>query len=204
MKKSVTSSDHAAQSAENRSTPRRKKKRTPLLFRLVGRLFSVIGATLLTFFLIFVITGSICAIAATAYVVNYMESTTTISIQEMAMSYSTNIYATDADGELVTLYTVQNAIERIPVDLEDVPQHVRDAFVYGEDERFYSHEGVDYKRTLAAFANLILEFWDTFWEFRDTEEGSQVAIFYVLLHILKTGLDVRYSVRYNKSTGYCT
>jgi len=161
MKKSVTSSDHAAQSAENRSTPRRKKKRTPLLFRLVGRLFSVIGATLLSFFLIFVITGSICAIAATAYVVNYMESTTTISIQEMAMSYSTNIYATDANGELVTLYTVQNAIERIPVDLEDVPQHVRDAFVYGEDERFYSHEGVDYKRTLAAFANLILEFWDT-------------------------------------------
>jgi len=53
MKKSVTSSDHAAQSAENRSTPRRKKKRTPLLFRLVGRLFSVIGATLLSFFLIF-------------------------------------------------------------------------------------------------------------------------------------------------------
>ncbi len=154
--------EQAAHRAENTS-PRRttKRKRKPFVIRALGRLFSVIGATFLSFFLVFCITGSICAIAATAYVINYMESTTTVSIQEMAMSYSTNIYATDANGELVTLYVAQNEIERIPVDLEDVPQHVRDAFVYGEDERFYSHEGVDYKRTLAAFANLLLNFWDT-------------------------------------------
>lgn len=151
----------AYDAADQQSSAKKKRKRRPLILNLLSRFFSVIGATFLSFFLIFCVTGSICAIAATAYVINYMESTTTVSIQEMAMSYSTNIYATDAEGELVTLYTVQNTVERIPVDLEDVPQHVRDAFVYGEDERFYSHEGVDYKRTLAAFANLILNFWDT-------------------------------------------
>ncbi len=162
MKYPVQSSEQAAHHAENTSSRRTaKRKRKPFVFRALGRLFSVIGATFLSFLLVFCITGSICAIAATAYVINYMESTTTVSIQEMAMSYSTNIYATDANGELVTLYVAQNEIERIPVDLEDVPQHVRDAFVYGEDERFYSHEGVDYKRTLAAFANLLLNFWDT-------------------------------------------
>lgn len=162
MKYPVQSSDQSANRAENTS-PRRvvRKKRKPLIIRAIGRFLSVVGATFLSFFLVFCITGSICAIAATAYVINYMESTSTVSIQEMAMSYSTNIYATDANGELVTLYVAQNAVERIPVDLEDVPQHVRDAFVYGEDERFYSHEGVDYKRTLAAFANLVLNFWDT-------------------------------------------
>ncbi|MBR6762041.1 MAG: transglycosylase domain-containing protein [Oscillospiraceae bacterium] len=145
----------------NRQHMKKRKRKKPLVLRILGHIGSVIAVTFLSFFLIFCITGSICAVAATAYVMNYMESTTTVSIQEMIMGYSTNVYVTNPDGEQEAVYTVENAVQRIPVDLEVVPQHVRNAFVYGEDERFYSHEGVDYKRTLAAFANLVLEFWAT-------------------------------------------
>ncbi|HAG13753.1 MAG TPA: hypothetical protein DCG49_07825 [Ruminococcus sp.] len=138
---------------------KKKRHRKPLVLRILGSIGSVILTTFLSFFLLFAVTGTICAIAATIYITNYMETTTTVSISEMTTSYTTNIYETDPDGQLVQVYSVQNELQRIPITLDQVPQHVRDAFVYGEDERFYIHEGVDYKRTAASFANMVLHFW---------------------------------------------
>lgn len=139
----------------------KKKRRLPLVLRILHSIGTVILTTFLSFFLFFCVTGIICGVAAVSYVLNYMESTTSVSIQEMTMSYSTHIYAYMPNGEEEVIYTVDNEVQRIPVEIEDVPQHVRDAFVYGEDERFYSHEGIDYKRTAASFANMILHFWST-------------------------------------------
>ncbi|MBR3679876.1 MAG: penicillin-binding protein [Oscillospiraceae bacterium] len=143
---------------------KKKKRRTPWILRALRSLGTVILTTFLSFVLFFCVTGIICAIAATTYVINYMESTNTVTIQEMTMSYSTHIYARkpeNAEGEYSVIYTVDNEVQRIPVKIEEIPQHVRNAFVYAEDERFYSHEGVDYKRTAASFANMILNFWNT-------------------------------------------
>lgn len=145
----------------SRRKTKKRSHRRPLILRVLGSIGSVILTTFLSFLLLFAVTGTICAIAATVYITNYMESTTSVSIQELTTSYATNIYETDADGELVQVYSVQNELQRIPITLDEVPQHVRDAFVYGEDERFYMHEGVDYKRTAAAFANMILHFWNS-------------------------------------------
>lgn len=39
---------------------------------------------------------------------------------------------------------------RLPVDLEDIPDHVKDAFVTVEDKRFYSHGGVDMRSIFRA------------------------------------------------------
>src|ERR687895_116297 len=39
---------------------------------------------------------------------------------------------------------------RTPVSWEDMPQHLRDATVAIEDERFYRHEGVDYNAIVRA------------------------------------------------------
>ena len=151
-------------SSAKKSDNRKQKKRShsrPLILRVLGSIGSVILTTFLSFLLLFAVTGTICAIAATVYITDYMESTTSVSITELTTSYATNIYETDSDGELVNVYSVQNELQRIPITLDEVPQHVRDAFVYGEDERFYMHEGVDYKRTAASFANMILHFWNS-------------------------------------------
>ncbi len=43
-----------------------------------------------------------------------------------------------------------------------LPRHVTDAFVAIEDKRFYEHRGVDWYRTLAAGANRVLGFSETF------------------------------------------
>ena len=47
------------------------------------------------------------------------------------------------------------------VDLEEIPLNMQYAMVSIEDERFYDHYGVDWKRTVSAFANLVFKFRDT-------------------------------------------
>lgn len=133
----------------------KKKKSVP------KKIFAVVGTTMLSLFLILVITGTIVVTALTVYVLGFMDETADVTIKELENSTNTIVYAEDKDGNLIQLYAVTNEIQRIPVDLEKIPQHTRDAFVATEDERFYMHEGVDYKRTFAAFANMFMNIYDT-------------------------------------------
>ena len=43
---------------------------------------------------------------------------------------------------------------RIPVQFDDLPKNLIDALISTEDERFYSHSGVDFKATLRAIVFL--------------------------------------------------
>lgn len=52
-----------------------------------------------------------------------------------------------ADGKTLGKFYLEN---RIPVKYEELPQHLVDALVATEDERFYSHSGIDAKGTLRA------------------------------------------------------
>ena len=141
--------------ASTKQAQKKKRRKKPLILRILGSAGTVILVTFLSFVLLFVVTGSICAIAATAYVVNYMESVTSVSIQELTLSYSTNIYEMGEDGEWIQVYHVNNDTQRLPITLDKVPDYVQWAFVYGEDERFYQHEGVDFQRTGYVFARFV-------------------------------------------------
>ncbi|UZH56582.1 transglycosylase domain-containing protein [Salinimicrobium tongyeongense] len=52
-----------------------------------------------------------------------------------------------SDGETLGKYYNEN---RTPVKYEDLPQHLIDALVATEDERFYEHSGIDARGTLRA------------------------------------------------------
>lgn len=56
-----------------------------------------------------------------------------------------------ADGVTLGKFFREN---RTPITYEDLPQHLIDALVATEDERFYSHSGIDARGTLRAFAYL--------------------------------------------------
>ncbi|MDE6833700.1 MAG: transglycosylase domain-containing protein [Ruminococcus sp.] len=144
---------------------RKKKKKQSLPVRILKKLLAVISTTLLSLFLVMVITGTIVATALTVYVLDFMDDSTNVTLQELESGSDTYFYGIQKNekgkDEIVILNRVKTDVQRIPVSIDRIPQHVRDAFVYTEDERFYLHEGVDYKRTLSAFLNMFLHFYDT-------------------------------------------
>ena len=142
-----------------------KKKQHSLPFRIFKKLMMVIATTLLSLFLVVVITGTIVSTALTVYVLHFMDESTKITLQELESGSDTYFYGVHKDSsgneELVVLNKVKTDVQRIPVTIDRIPQHVRDAFVYTEDERFYTHDGVDYKRTFSAFLNMFMHIYDT-------------------------------------------
>ncbi|WP_417474606.1 penicillin-binding protein 1A [Luteimonas mephitis] len=62
------------------------------------------------------------------------------SLRHMEMQEPMYVYA--SDGRLMALF---GETRRYPVDIEDVPKRVKQAFLATEDARFYEHHGVDYK-----------------------------------------------------------
>lgn len=64
---------------------------------------------------------------------------------------TSKVYA--ADGRLITELGYER---RTVIRLEDMPVHLRQAFIAVEDKRYYQHRGVDYSRVLGAMrANLM-------------------------------------------------
>ncbi|MEX2155407.1 MAG: PBP1A family penicillin-binding protein [Gemmatimonadales bacterium] len=63
----------------------------------------------------------------------------------MGPQQTSKVYA--ADGRLITELGIER---RTVLPLEEIPLHVRQAFVAVEDKRFYSHHGIDYWRILGA------------------------------------------------------
>ncbi|MCM1579419.1 MAG: transglycosylase domain-containing protein [Ruminococcus sp.] len=130
---------------------RRRKKKGP-----IRKTLTVIGMVLLSLILIAVISVSIIAAALTVYVMQFREKTPIdIDLDSLDLAYTTFIYGYDEDGQEVELTSISHTADRIPVSIERIPRYVRDAFVYIEDERFYEHAGVDWKRTFGAFVNLM-------------------------------------------------
>lgn len=63
-------------------------------------------------------------------------------------------YVYDANGEQIALYELENSQ---PIDYEDVPQQVIDAFLVVEDKEFFNHDGINIRSlvraTLSNFAS---------------------------------------------------
>lgn len=149
-----------------RQAPKKKKKKKKNIFLLIlQKLFACIATTLLSLFLIIIITGTIVATALTVYVMDFMDESSSITLAELESGSDTYFYGqkVNENGELedVVLKQLKTDVQRIPVPIDRIPQHVRNAFVYTEDERFYLHDGVDYKRTFSAFLNMFIHFYDS-------------------------------------------
>ena len=144
------------------TAPPKKKSKKVTKSKGFRKFMTGVFTFLISIFLIFVITGTIVSAALTFYVIDFMDDTADVTIEELELTYNTYVYAYNSDEELVKLYEVSNGgNQSIPVEIDDLPQYVRDAFVYTEDERFYNHDGVDYKRTFSAFLNMFMHFYNT-------------------------------------------
>ncbi|WP_409968276.1 transglycosylase domain-containing protein [Bengtsoniella intestinalis] len=144
------------QHAQPEKRPRRPKKRKRHIFRKIAfSLFSLL--------LIGLITVGMLAWLFMSYVQTTLAPTLQVNADDYTMSLSSIIYYQDNDTdewvELQKLYGTEN---RIWVDIEEMPDYMWQSVVAIEDERFFTHNGVDWKRTAGATVNMFISMSDTF------------------------------------------
>lgn len=77
------------------------------------------------------------------------------NIKNYEMNMTSVIYVQNKNGDWEEYQRIHGTENRIWVDIEEIPQSLIDAFVSIEDQRFYKHGGVDWKRTAGAFINFL-------------------------------------------------
>lgn len=134
---------------------RKPAVRTPL------RILLAVLKCLFTILLVGVITASIVGCVMIVYVVTNFDGSEGIPDLEMINLDETSIvYTRTSAGEWQEQLRLEGT-NSIWADIEDIPLHMQNAVIAIEDERFREHYGVDWKRTISAFANLVLHFSST-------------------------------------------
>lgn len=77
------------------------------------------------------------------------------NIENLEINMTSVIYVKNTSGKWEEYQRIHGNENRIWVDFDKIPQKLIDAFVSIEDQRFYTHSGVDWKRTTSAFVNYL-------------------------------------------------
>ena len=153
-------SDEADGKAEKRRKGKKDKK-DPKSTRRRRRIAKI----LLTVFLVGLI--SVCMIVGgvAVYLLNFMDNSIGVDLDDLKLNFTTTVYVKNDAGEYVEYQRVHGPENRLWVSIDKIPKHARDAVIAIEDERFESHHGVDWKRTIAATVN-------SFFHYSDNEFGG--------------------------------
>ncbi len=148
---------------ENKRTSANSKK----IIKGIKKTLSVLGTLICSLILVIIITGSVFVTAITVYVFNFAEGTEDyVSLEEIELTYTSQILAPnpDYDGtneQWQVYYTMSSAGDKMVwTEFDEISRYLIDAFVCSEDERFYDHDGVDFKRTFGAFVNIFIPIYD--------------------------------------------
>ena len=122
---------------------------------------------ILTLFLIGIISMSIITATFLIYAFTFVDGTMDQDLDDLRLNFTTTIYTQNKDGKWKEYQRLHGEYNRIWVgyDRKDaqskakgykgMPEDLINAFVAIEDKRFREHDGIDWKRTTAAFLNLL-------------------------------------------------
>ena len=133
---------------------------TLTLSKYCGKIVTYALNIILTLLLIGIITGSAMACALVVYIKNYVDPVFDIDNLKTDSSLTTFIYYenTKEDGSKEWVEWEDERIHgtenRMWVSYDQMPEDLINAFVSIEDKRFFTHKGIDMKRTIGA----VLEF----------------------------------------------
>ncbi|MCD8003736.1 MAG: transglycosylase domain-containing protein [Clostridia bacterium] len=141
-----------------------------LIFKVVYKIVAVILDIIVTLLLIVAITGIIVVTAFAIYISNYIDPTFDEDLIITSAEQTSELYYmdyTDRTNRIGTAVKIEDQVlagdeYSIWADYSSLPEDLINAFVSIEDERFWSHNGVDWFRTVAAAANEVLHLKDTF------------------------------------------
>ena len=142
---------------------KREKKSPWRVFAKIGKAIGYLFSAVLTVVLVCFVTGIIVGCSFAIYVSANIDPTMDESLLVTATTdQTTKIYyyeftdranreGTAVELEDARIYGAENSLW---ASYDDIPTYLREAFVAIEDERFWTHDGVDWKRTAGA----VLEF----------------------------------------------
>lgn len=112
----------------------------------IGKFFGITLFKVATFVVVLVGVVGLCA--GVGLYMGVIDTAPDISNVDVAPAgYSTTVY--DCEGNQITKLVAENS-NRIYVKLDKIPEHLQHAFVAIEDERFYTHNGIDIKGIMRA------------------------------------------------------
>lgn len=139
--------------AKRKDRKNKKKKSGPL---------AKVGRAILALFLVCVITGSLVVGAFAVYVFGYVDDEVDFDLNELKMNFTTTVYVKNGvSGEYEEYQRLHGEENRIWIPISEIPQDLVNAYIAVEDERFLTHGGVDWRRTIGAFGNLIFKYWSS-------------------------------------------
>ncbi len=115
---------------------------------LLGVVFTSLKMTVLAF----IVVGFIGMGLLLGVVKAYVETTPTLDVAQLTISDYTS-YLYDKNGNLIS--SIADVEYRDWVDIENIPDMLKNAFISVEDVRFYKHSGVDFKRLFSAALEIL-------------------------------------------------
>ena len=83
------------------------------------------------------------------------------NIKNMEMNMTSVIYVKNAKGQWEEYHRIHGSENRLWISIDKMPENLLNAFIAIEDETFYEHSGINWKRTVGALGNQIFKFDDT-------------------------------------------
>lgn len=115
------------------------------------------------FFKVFFLTCIVACIVMAVWIVQGIDFSFGDSISSLNLNLSSVVYYTDAEtGEVKEFEQLHSSENRIWADIDTIPENLQNAFIAIEDQRFKSHHGVDFKRTIGAVFNEIFHRTSTY------------------------------------------
>lgn len=128
------------------ATNKKRKKKKNAFKNGISNFFAlIISVCAIGFFTMAIVVGFV---GINALSVINGDAAISLSSIKSSLNQTTFLYATDSDGETVELARLHGTENRVWVNLEDIPKDVQNAFIALEDKTFYSHNGVNWKRTV--------------------------------------------------------
>ena len=132
-----------------------KKRRKPrggiTVGRMIGWLFKALG----TLILIGLCTGALVCCFASVYINEVIIPIADISPDDFSWNEDSIMYYQDKNtGQYVEMTKLNNVTSSVWVDYDEIPKHLINATVAIEDKRFWTHPGVDWRRTANAVLSM--------------------------------------------------
>lgn len=129
--------------AKKEPKPKRVPKEHPKLRKF--------GIVLCALFLVGLISVSSVGLFVLKNMADFVNGEVAIDLDEYKanQSQTTILYTVDDNGREIELSRLHGEENRIWVDLDEMPKNLKNAFIALEDQRFKTHSGVDWRRTIS-------------------------------------------------------